>query len=209
MPQNPLVYRLEGQSPDWGDYGRILQHGMSAHLERDAFDRIQLERTGPYVPPITFPGSGDVIVTLALRAAVEASGLSGFAFREVILARIVRLDWHLWDLTADEPRELPEGGEPEGYVLDHPHDPHLAEQIGPLWEVDLGIGAEAVIETPDPRVSWKYNVHLVSGSITGLDIFRASQTGRSFVSERCREFLERNAAQCVKFERVEFRPPAR
>src|SRR5439155_24383330 len=97
MAQDKPTYRVEGGRAPWEDYGQILTHGMSAHLGRDARGTIQLERTGPFVPPISFPGIGDVLVTDAVKKQLEASGLSGFSFRAVRLARIVRLDWHLWD----------------------------------------------------------------------------------------------------------------
>src|SRR5262249_14925382 len=51
----------------WGDYGDILFHGMTAHLDRHD-EMLQLERTGPYMPPITFPGIGDIVVTDAFKA---------------------------------------------------------------------------------------------------------------------------------------------
>jgi hypothetical protein len=53
---------------DWGDYGDMLQHGM-AHRRTDG--RLALERTGPYVPPITMPGIGDVVVTSDTRKLLE------------------------------------------------------------------------------------------------------------------------------------------
>ena len=53
-------YRMSGRRL-WGDYGSMLIGGMSGHLpRRDGL--IQLERTGPFVPPMTFPGIGVVVV---------------------------------------------------------------------------------------------------------------------------------------------------
>ena len=48
----------------WGDYGRILYHGMSMHEPRLG-GKIRLERTGPEIFPITFPI--DIIVTADFR----------------------------------------------------------------------------------------------------------------------------------------------
>ena len=136
------------QHPDspWGDYSDILYQGMAMHLgRRDGL--IQLERTGPFVPPITFPSDG-VVVTDAFRRDLEAAGLAaGVRFLPVIKARIVRFDdWIHWDASADEPEFYPESGEPEDYILALDHDPEVAEAIGPLWELVCPERAEGVPE---------------------------------------------------------------
>jgi hypothetical protein len=89
-------YILGKQGNSWGDYHQILMHGMSCHLDR-AGDLIQLERTGPFVPPISQPGIGDIVVTDAFRKKLEASGLLGLRFQPVIKKLIVHSDWHTWD----------------------------------------------------------------------------------------------------------------
>jgi hypothetical protein len=113
----------------WGDYYDILLNGMSCHLDRTE-GLIQLERTGPFVPPISFPGISDIVVTDAFRRQLEASGLSGLRFQPVIKRRIVRLDWHLWDSGVEEPAEYPADGEPESYILERSHSASTANQIG-------------------------------------------------------------------------------
>ena len=104
-------YRIGGSRP-WGDYGAILVHGMSRHLPRlDGL--IRLERTGPFIPPITLPGIGDVVVTHKFRAAIERTGLAGLSFAPVIKTRIVEFRWELWDpgtVTARTPRKRGTGG---------------------------------------------------------------------------------------------------
>src|SRR5262250_3064070 len=95
---------------DWGDYGDILQHGMTSHLSR-VDGRLALERTGPYIPPITLPGIGDVVLTSRARGDLESSGLSGFTFLPVEKTLIVELHWEEWRLDAEEPAEFPETGE--------------------------------------------------------------------------------------------------
>ncbi len=45
-------YRIHSHRlTNWGDYGDILQHGITAHLARVG-GRLSLERTGPYMPPV-------------------------------------------------------------------------------------------------------------------------------------------------------------
>jgi hypothetical protein len=128
-------YRLCGVRPPWGDYGDILLSGMTTHQPRTQDGLLQLERTGPFVPPITLPGCEDPVVTDAFRARLEHSPLAGLGFRPVRKARIVRLEWERWDQASSDPAHYPAGGEPEAYIPGRPHDSGLAAQIGQLWEV--------------------------------------------------------------------------
>ena len=130
---NMDIFVLNAAPPPWGDYGNLLMHGMSAHLPpRDG--HIQLERVGPFVPPVTFPAS-NVVVTDAVRHAIIDSGLVGATFGSVIKARVVVLHWEVWDRTTRVPPYMPPSGAPEDYVLGAPHDPATALEIGPLWEL--------------------------------------------------------------------------
>ena len=92
------VYTLTRPAAPWGDYGSVLIYGMSMHLPRVA-GLIQLERTGPFVPPITQPGL-EIVVTDAFKARLEASGLTGFGFQPVLKRDIVQLEWERWDREA-------------------------------------------------------------------------------------------------------------
>lgn len=172
------VYELSAAEVPLGDYGSILVHGMSLHLGR-LDGRIQLERTGPFVPPVTLPGLSDVIVTDTARRALERA-VPGLSFRPVVKARVVRIEWEGWDRAADEPAEYPSSGEPEDYILEHPHDDALAEKLGPLWEV-----VPAVVPT----------IQLEGGRINdaaydGQDLVRANAlAGHNFVSPRLMKAL--------------------
>lgn len=104
-------YRVEGPN-QWGDYGHILIHGMTAHLPRKD-NRLQLERTGPFMPPITLPGVGDVLVTDVFRSELTESPFAHLDFCGVVKARIVEYHWENWDRKSPEPEEYPESGEPE------------------------------------------------------------------------------------------------
>ena len=131
------VFRIGGGEVPWGDYGRILVHGMTAHLGREKTEngRLQLERTGPFVPPITFPGIGDIVVTDEMKQAMEKAGFRGVSFHPVFKVHFVEVPWHTWDLESDDPEFYPEEGEPEGYILDKEHSPKVADAVGDLWEV--------------------------------------------------------------------------
>src|SRR5262245_60690347 len=100
-------YRLSRVKPPWGDYGAILLSGMTAHEPRTPEGLLRLARTGPFVPPITVAGVGDLLVTDAFRAELELSPLAGLEFRPVEKTRIVLLEWERWDQAADDPQEYP------------------------------------------------------------------------------------------------------
>jgi len=96
----------------WGDYGEILMRGMTSHLPRTSEGLLQLERTAPFVPPITFPGIGDLVVTNDFGQRLDSSGLTGLSFMPVKKARIVKLEWERWDRKAASPVIYPHSGEP-------------------------------------------------------------------------------------------------
>lgn len=169
-------FKLASREYPWGDYGEILWNGMTQHLARSD-DLLQLERTGPFVPSISF--ELDIILSNSLKIALEASHLRGVAFKPVIKARIVLLEWEKWDQDAEDPFEYPESGEPEDYILEKPHSPELATQIGDLWELCL--------ESFD---------HLED---VNADFWRIKGTGFTFVSEAAKRWLEENAPETVRF----------
>lgn len=193
------VYILGKPEAPWAGYGDILIHGMTRHLpRRDGL--LQLERTAPFMPPISFPGL-DIVVTDAFRAQLEASGLSGLAFRPVLKSRIVNLQWEGWDRTADEPPEYPFNGEPENYILDRPHSSELAERLGHLWELSLSEHAEIEREQVGPN-SWDQVIYLIESTWDGTDLFMASGVGYHYASEGAMSWLEREAGGWVAFKQA-------
>ncbi len=192
------IFVLKRPEAPWGDYGSILMHGMTSHLPRQE-GLLQLERTGSFVPPISFPGAWDIVVTDEFKQLLDRSGLSGFTFQPVIKRHIVRLDWEQWDKARDEPDEYPETGEPEDYILARPHSPELAEQLGDLWEIALDEHAdiERVHVGPGP---FDEEIYLIESTWDGTDIFWARGIRRQYVSERAKAWLERAAGQWVAFE---------
>ena len=193
------IYIIDGADAPWGDYGRLLVHGMSAHLGRKGGREgpIQLERTGPFVPPISFPGIGDVIVTDEMKQKMEEAGFRGITFRPVEKARIVEVAWHEWDLTALEPQYYPDDGEPEGYILGRPHSPDLAIAIGDIWEVVVSDSAEMVRHQVRDRLGVKFTY--LEGSWNGNDLFSVPQNRYKYASGRAKAWFEGNAGQWVSF----------
>jgi hypothetical protein len=179
-------YRVSG-SRIWGDYGSMLIHGMSRHLPRlDGL--IQLERAGPFIPPVTFPGIGDIVVTHGFRGILERCGLAGLTFVPVIKARIVEYHWERWDRSSESPAEIPQGGEPESYILVRPHSPEIAEELGPLWEVILPEDAQVYV-VKIGRGAYEYRID--STTWGGAPLFRP--TGK-------RHVMEENAGEWVTFQ---------
>jgi hypothetical protein len=167
----------------WGDYGDILQHGMASLND----GRLVLQRTGPFVPPISFPTPG-VVVTDSLKRALEPCAFTGFQFREVIKERIVRLEWHRWSKATDAPQVYPASGEPEDYLIDQQHDADLAESLGPLWQLTIP-------ETPGLQIEGSALVDLTK--YHGQDLVQGNLWGYRYVSRRLRSWLESNAGEWV------------
>lgn len=185
------VYIPHSGSTKWfylGDYGTFLIHGMSMRLpRRDGL--LQLERTGPFVPPVTFP-DGNILVTDATRRLLEAR-VPALAFRPVIVARCVELDWSDWDLRAEDPAIYPVSNDPADYILLPPHDAALAERIGQLWE----LAAEIVPGIQNRRRKFQPQAYC------GQALVRSSLTaGTVFASTELCEALNDVAPDWVKFK---------
>ena len=81
---------IEGSS--WATITEIMFAG------RNAKRPIHLERTGPFMPPITFPNVSHIVVSDSFKQMFEASGFRGATFKPVIKSHIVELDWP-WAIT--------------------------------------------------------------------------------------------------------------
>lgn len=185
------VYILEKRKYAWGDYGDILVHGMSRHLDKDE-GLLQLERAGPFVPPVTVPGIHNVVLTDAAKASLSRT-VPGLQFRPVIKARIVHIDWHTWDTAAEDPPFYPEEGEPENYLLEREHDPAVASAIGDLWELVPDI--LPAIQKRGGLFNWD--------AYTGQAFVCADEFGGyPFISEVLKSAIEAVAAEWLVFKKV-------
>jgi hypothetical protein len=194
--QEPPQRFFEVSAPDlWGDYGHILINGMTAHLE-EKNGMLQLERAGPFIPPLSFPGLHDFIVSDEFRKKLENSGLGTFAFRPVVKARIVDLQWQDWDRKAEDAPVRPETGEPEDYILGRPHSEKLADAMGEVWQVILKDGATVDALTPQSLEDPELRVH--SDSWKGEHLFSADHRW-VIVTVRGKQWLEENAGEWVRF----------
>ena len=130
-----------------------------------------------------------MVVTDGVKRSLEQH-LSSLTFRPIMKTRIVRLDWHHWDTTSEEPSIYPESGEPEDYILAEPHDPVLATELGDLWELSPEIETEIQGKNGTFRRS-KYR---------GQHFVRATEmAGYDFVSAELKAVLEIIAPTWVAF----------
>ncbi len=184
------VYVLKPLDDPWGDYGNILVHGMTRHLDKSE-SLLQLERTAPFIPLVSMPGIHDVVVTDDVRNKL-IHAIPSIYFAPIKKARIVRLEWEQWDRSFPEPLAYPESGEPEDYILGLEHDPALAEQLGQLWQLVPKI-------TPNIQINGKFNAaayhreHFVCADDFG---------GYAYISAELKFVLSTIAAEFVGFEEI-------
>lgn len=190
-------FSLERPAFRWGDYGDILLHGMAARVESSGI--LQLERTGPFVPPISFPGLPVIVVTGALKSRLDESRLTGFSFQRVTAKHIVRLNWLDWDADCDEPSAYPESGEPEDYILALPHDGALASTLPKLWELVPSTTA-SVERIEDEDAAFGARLTLRHETWNGDDFFRTPEVLYDFVTERAKAWLHDEAGDFVSFQ---------
>jgi len=209
---SPRFYKLDGRPlTSWGDYGDILQHGLSWRGDRGL---LELRRTGPFIPPITFPcysSSDEVVLTTTTRERLEASGLNGFAFQAVKKTQIVNLPWHEWDLKARVPREYPKSGEPEDYLDMRRPNARVSQQMGDLWELvvpdtaNIGVVPDVEHSSYQEQRLWRstfQNYYFEVKSWNGADVIRAATTNGQvhfvLVAERGKLWFEENLGRYVK-----------
>jgi hypothetical protein len=187
-------YRLKPPEPPWGDYGDMLFHGMAS---RSKAGDLELERTGPFVPPISRPGRF-VVVTADFLNRLRESGLNGIETGPVQKKRIPLLDWREWEPFGTKEMKYPAGNEPENYILRRKHSPEAAQELGELYELRFRKGIQ---------ISRDGGYHLVASSWDGSDFVIAMDEHPiyNYVSERARDWLMQNATEWVAFEEEQVR----
>ena len=139
---NSMNWFVLKQTKLWGDYGDVLING---YYRRDGDGHMQLHRAGPFLPPLSMPwssvGGPAIIVSDDFRQALIRAGFNELKFKSVTKSRIIRLNWHEWDLTADSPPEYPDGGEPEHYIWEQPHDELAATEMQVAWELMIPVSS--------------------------------------------------------------------
>jgi hypothetical protein len=194
----------------WGDYGDVLVNGYLGNgPDRREDEPLKVSRTGPFLPPITFPvGSPNVIVSDAFRQELLKSPFGKLTFRPVTKEHIVELHWEKWDRAAS-PAQYPDGGDPDDYLAG-PHSPKASKELGELWELALRRGAtvnaEIQFSPPGQLPLAKLQIRVDKSSWNGDAIFlgidpnSAPTGGLVLVSDAGKKWLEEHAKEWVSFE---------
>lgn len=184
-------FRIKEASAPWGDYGTILVNGLAdPTYDENKLTRLELCRTGPFVPALTQP-FGQIVLVDDLRRELERTNFTGFEFVKVDLTKGVRCDWDSWDQNADEPPRYPESGEPEDYILQGSHDAELARNMSTLW-------ALSVKSTKDLQVGGSSTFYL--DRHPGTDVAREQSI--FWICEPLKAWLEERAGRWVEFDRA-------
>ncbi|MHC9538068.1 MAG: hypothetical protein AB9903_00965 [Vulcanimicrobiota bacterium] len=113
------------------------------------------------------------------------------------------MDWHKWNRELDDPPAFPSTGEPEDYILKRRHNPKLAEEIGPVWE--LVVSKKGRIEKRkkvNPNSWFDIDIYLIAESWPGVDFFRAEDVLYLFITLRAKKWLEENAGDWLSFPKA-------
>lgn len=186
----------ELRTPDvWGDYGTILIGGMASD-EESKDGSLLLSRTGPFIPPISFP-CDDPVVTDVFRGELAAR-FPELKFREVTKEKIVELHWEHWPRD-QEAREYPESYEPEDYIFRREHSPTAAEKMGPVWQVVLSEGIQSRMLRSKKHLHWK-GLTVILDTWDGSELLYtrpfhfptplASQPAKDWLQERVGDWIE-------------------
>jgi hypothetical protein len=199
------IYRIKEIDTEWGSFGSVLISGFLGfddadededdYVERD----FELLRTGPFVPPIFFPG-GSCMVDETTKEELLEPGFQGLHFTPVKVGKMVRCDWHLWDRTKDFDYDKFPDIEiycPEDLIKRSKSDADLLSSAGTYWKLKGGVAQFEWIELSDSgdTLSWS------KSTINELDFFTPSDT-LVYVSERVRAWMEPKVSEWVKFEAV-------
>lgn len=189
-------YTFENKEMPWGDYGDTLLVGYAYPDEKDE-TKILIERTGPFVPPV-YTWARMILISDTLKQKLEQSDLKGFEYQKTIFHKVVNLDWTKWDLSANDPKIYPSGGEPENYIFGRKHSIETAEKMEKIW--CLKIDNKTLTGRKERNVSGKQDLFIIENSWTGNDIFNSEGSGYVFFSEKAKLWFENNADGFANFE---------
>lgn len=185
------VYRLRRPDLPWGDYGDVLAHGF-AELSQNG-SQLELQRTGPFIPPFSQPSWLYVVVTETLLSDMKNAGLTGFTTIPVVVTKSPKIDWQQWEPYGKQEMKYPAGGEPENYILRRKHSPAASAGFGNL---------SALLFQPAIDFVYGQHAHVVAASWAGTDFFvaRGERPIYNYVSERGRDWLNEHVGSWVAFE---------
>lgn len=190
----------------WGDYGDVL---ISGYARRETDDGpLSLHRTGPFLPPISFPwitnkAGRAVVVSAEFKKQLESLNPPGILFREAGKSRIIPLAWEKWDLGASDPAKYPDESEPENYVWEKKHNMACAAKMSAAYELVPSVGPVDVDPVEDPRGGYldEFTAAAIPGDVPS--IARSHPThGKVVVDNQMKAWLEKHAGEWVRFSPV-------
>ena len=184
----PKFYIVDQKAP-WGDCGMVLTcRGEDLGAFTDNIP-VKIRRTGPFMPPITFPYR--CVVSDSFKELLHQR-FAYLEFAEAVKKHIVELHWDKWDRSG-ELQQYPNGAEPESYLRGR-HSVRASKQLGKIWCVQFPIGAKTWISPSRDFV-------IDPATWSGTDFFQTVQNDYTahLVTEVGREFLEQHAGEWVSF----------
>jgi hypothetical protein len=185
------IYRLKRPDLPWGDYGDVLAHGFASFSEDGA--TLELQRSGPFIPPFTQPSRSYVVVTADILSALNNSGLKGYSQYPVRVTKSPKIDWRAWHPYGDKEMKYPAGNEPENYIWGRKHSAEASAEFGALT---------ALVFSPGIDIVYGKDFHAVASSWDGTDFFvaRVERPAYNYVSQQARDWLEAHVGEWVAFE---------
>ncbi len=126
------LYDVASTNFCWGSFGQVLVAGWCDSSDANDSEML-LFRTGPFVPPISVPGP--IVVTEAVRQALLTTSLEGLQFSPIKKHHIVKFDWTRWNRNLPLVETQLAYSGPEGYILERPHRPDIANRMEQLWMI--------------------------------------------------------------------------
>ena len=189
-----VAYELHGLFP-WGGMGDVLIHGFlwNEHIP----DVYELVRTGPFVPPISFP-SRTCVITDTVKNDLQATGFLGLELSELSLGKVVESDWHLRDRTQEfDYSMVPDDdaiSEPEDLILVPEHRPDLAKGMPKMWKL-RGVQVHFEWETYTDNLQ---SLSWTKSELNGWD-FCSPSGALLFVSRQAKEWLQGRYGEWLEF----------
>lgn len=193
-------FRLERPEHPWGLYGCVLFHGGASYRPHYT-GPVRICRTGPYVPEVTFPAHGELVVTTEGKEKLGNSGLTGIDFAPAEKRHIVELHWETWQTPPEDAPGYPDSDALEDYIDHQEHRPDIAAQMKCLWEVCLPKAARMQRYRPDDLR--QPGIRLLVDTWDGSDVFRTRGVSWIWCTGRAKDWFETHFAGSVVLLPVE------
>lgn len=190
------VFEVRSPLLPWGDYGDFLANGWS-RLDSDG-ETVLLHRTGPFMPPITFPDRGWLAVTSAFFEKLERSGLSGLTEWHIEKRKITHVDWQQWKPYGDAEPKFPADCQPDSYLAG-PHSEDASKELGTIRALTFEPGIDFVRDD---------GFHLLSNSWNGADLFSVRgdpSVAGLFMTEPAMHWFDEQAGPWLEFSEPSIR----